>query len=150
MWREQDPGIVVLSATDTGTLAELAPPQGLLAVARIDGASATDADGLFDQLSQAFRFPAYFGWNWDALSECLGDLQWLPADRYLVVIEHPKQLLLKDKSERKIFFNILKRASREWASSLGKPPGSKISFRTICFVDDGDIDQLLTEVGDNS
>jgi hypothetical protein len=32
-------------------------------------------------------FPQWFGQNWDALSDCLTDLTWAPANAYLVVLE---------------------------------------------------------------
>lgn len=34
---------------------------------------------LFVLLAQALKFPGYFGHNWDAVDECLADIQWLPA-----------------------------------------------------------------------
>lgn len=45
----------------------------------------TDKD-LFAIVASAMRFPDYFGSNWDALDECLGDLEWLPAGGYLLVL----------------------------------------------------------------
>ncbi|WP_233257717.1 barstar family protein [Micromonospora sp. S4605] len=53
----------------------------------------TDAGHVFYEFSDALLFPGYFGWNWDALSDCLRDLSWLPADGYLIVIENAPRLL---------------------------------------------------------
>jgi hypothetical protein len=41
---------------------------------------------LFSVISSAMQFPDYFGNNWDALDECLGDMEWLPSDGYLLVL----------------------------------------------------------------
>jgi len=41
---------------------------------------------LFAVVAAAMQFPDYFGNNWDALDECLGDMDWLPADGYLLVL----------------------------------------------------------------
>jgi hypothetical protein len=35
------------------------------------------ADELYDVLSEALHLPNYFGRNWNALDEVLGDLSWL-------------------------------------------------------------------------
>jgi hypothetical protein len=43
--------------------------------------------GLFGALRHHFRFPAHFGWNWDALNDCLHDLSWLdPQIRHISVV----------------------------------------------------------------
>lgn len=55
------------------------------AVERDASAVRTDAE-LFDLVSEAFRFPDYFGRNWDALDECLSDMGWFPAAGYLLVL----------------------------------------------------------------
>lgn len=41
---------------------------------------------LLGVLSQGLRFPNYFGWNWDALEECLQDLSWLPENSQIVIV----------------------------------------------------------------
>lgn len=41
---------------------------------------------LFAVVGSAMQFPDYFGSNWDALDECLGDMEWLPADSYCLVL----------------------------------------------------------------
>lgn len=50
-------------------------------IAGVDGASE-----LFAVISSAMQFPNYFGGNWDALDECLIDLDWLPADGYVLML----------------------------------------------------------------
>src|SRR5690242_7078030 len=37
-------------------------------------------------LGQAFRFPSYFGMNWDAADECLADMSWEPAAGYVALL----------------------------------------------------------------
>jgi len=54
-------------------------------VARVRAGVGT-RDQLFDVLSGELNFPSYFGRNWDALWDCLGDLSWI--DRRRVIIAH--------------------------------------------------------------
>jgi Barstar (barnase inhibitor). len=37
-------------------------------------------------LADKLDFPGYFGWNWDALEECLGDLSWLSEGQPVVIV----------------------------------------------------------------
>lgn len=43
---------------------------------------------LFAVIASAMQFPDYFGHNWDALDECLCDMDWLPAEGYLLVLRN--------------------------------------------------------------
>jgi len=47
----------------------------------------TDAQ-LFAAIASAMQFPDYFGSNWDALDECLCDMDWLPAEGYLLILRN--------------------------------------------------------------
>ena len=38
--------------------------------------------GEFAAIGKALRFPEWFGHNWDALTDCLLDMGWLPAAGY--------------------------------------------------------------------
>lgn len=42
---------------------------------------------VFDAFSRALGFPDWFGRNWDALHDCLGDLSWLEAPGYVLLME---------------------------------------------------------------
>lgn len=67
---------------------EIKADLGSLGLAVSEGSVAdikTDKD-LFAVVATAMQFPDYFGNNWDALDECLGDMDWLPADGYLLVL----------------------------------------------------------------
>ena len=35
-------------------------------------------------VAEALAFPDYFGMNWNALDECLRDMEWMPAKGYVV------------------------------------------------------------------
>ncbi len=62
-------------------------------------------------LASGLKFPDYFGWNWDALDECLCDLSWLDAPAGIVLLH--KYLPLADKHQRQIYFDILRRAQAQ-------------------------------------
>ncbi len=59
---------------------------------RIDLAGCSDKTDLLARIANALRFPAWFGHNWDALSDCLCDLSWLPAEAYRLEFEHADAL----------------------------------------------------------
>jgi RNAse (barnase) inhibitor barstar len=41
----------------------------------IDGSEITDSGSFFQQAKKVFGFPDYFGKNWDAWNDCLGDFE---------------------------------------------------------------------------
>ena len=51
------------------------------------------------------EFPGYFGWNWDALEECLRDLSWLPPGQAIVVVQ--EDLPFGDGENRQTYLDIL-------------------------------------------
>ena len=63
---------------------------------RLDGAGVKDKRELLAALAAGFKFPAYFGRNWDALLDCLRSLpDFVQARGYAVIIER-SGLFLKD------------------------------------------------------
>jgi hypothetical protein len=87
-------------------------------VATISGtALSSDAD-LFDALASAFEFPDYFGRNWDAVADCLGDLEWLDAEGFVLIIDPADAHGLAVPFAR--LLQIWQSAAQEW-SAEGKP-----------------------------
>jgi len=87
-------------------------------VATIPGAVlASDAE-LFDALAEAFRFPDYFGRNWDAVADCLGDLEWLDAEGFLLIVDDAGRSGLAEPFGRLV--QIWLSSAQEW-SAEGKP-----------------------------
>ncbi|MDT0453148.1 barstar family protein [Streptomyces hesseae] len=84
-------------------------------VARLDGREMRDTDAVFQQFYDCLRLPDYFGWNWNALSDCLGVLKWLSADHHVLIIEAADEVLPSDASERQLLFKSLLRAGQRWA-----------------------------------
>ena len=46
-----------------------------------------DKETLMRNFAAALGFPAWFGHNWDALEDCLGDLSWSNAQGHVLLIE---------------------------------------------------------------
>lgn len=67
-----------------------------LVVRTVRGRKMHDVDRLFDEMAAAFQFPSYFGENWPAFDECLADMDWLGADRGVVVLLLEPEQVLRD------------------------------------------------------
>ncbi len=61
-------------------------------VLRVDLAAARNKDEALTTIGAALRFPEWFGHNWDALADCLADMGWLPAEGYVVILDHCDRL----------------------------------------------------------
>lgn len=85
---------------------------------------------LFKEFARTFRLPSYFGKNWNALDECLNDLEWMEGDCYIVGINDMHEVLIFDDYDLDVLFEILfdtckgwseeKDIDKEWGR-LGKP-----------------------------
>lgn len=77
----------------------------------LDGRTLTDKHRLLAALGHALDFPDYYGENWDALEECLGDLSWRTGP-VSMVIHHagaiPAELL-------EHLLDVFAQAARDWA-----------------------------------
>lgn len=98
---------VFLRVDDLRAFAASARQQGKLVV--WIPRSARSKEKLLAVLSQGLRFPNYFGWNWDALEECLQDLSWLPENAQIAIVH--EALPFGEGENRQIYCDILLAAS---------------------------------------
>ena len=87
-----------------------------LALKVIKGRHCKTPANLFAEFARALEFPDYFGHNWDALEECLADLEWLPAKGYIVLITEAGHVLPDDEEEFETFLEILRDAGEAWGN----------------------------------
>ena len=144
-WNGSTDQLTVCSRSALVELAAVLPATGWFVVARLDGTRMTDADHTFYEFSDALLFPGYFGWNWDALSDCLHDLNWVARGRYLIVVEDAPRLLSSSAEDQHTLFRIQSRAVHHWASPLGQPDGKGVPFKVLLLCDRDEEAALLRQ-----
>ena len=103
----------------TWSLAGSGPSE--LVVRTVRGTKMQTVDRLFDEFAAVFQFPDYFGENWDALSECLVDLSWMPAGGYVVAIRDSAVMLSRDDVKKfHTLVNILGNVAQEWSAAVAQ------------------------------
>jgi hypothetical protein len=84
-------------------------------VVRLPGRLSRKQD-LLRALAVGLKFPGYFGYNWDALEECLDDLSWLGQQTRIVILH--KYVPLRDDEQRRTYCSILRQAVASGKHSL--------------------------------
>jgi hypothetical protein len=88
----------------------------------------TTARDLLASLYDVLHLPGYFGFNWDALSDCLRDLHWV--SQYEVIVWHLEVPAIEE-SALKTYLEVLLESVRSWRKGDGHclrvvfPEGSK-------------------------
>jgi len=92
-----------------------------LAVFRIDIGPAHNKQDFLAQIAKSLSFPDWFGTNWDALNDCLGDLDWLSVKNgYVLVFEKTDRFFSNHKQEFDHAKAVLS-ASAEYWKAQGRP-----------------------------
>ena len=88
----------------------------------LDGSTITSKRDLILQVGDTLRFPDYYGQNWDALNDCITDLNyWIaPRDGYILFYDGYENLLFSSPREWVVFLEILLDAVEFY--HLYKPP----------------------------
>lgn len=70
---------------------------------------------LMHGLDRGFRFPDYFGQNWNAVDECINDLTWLPAEGYCCLVLDRETSGNEANAGMDLFVSVMSDASVQWA-----------------------------------
>lgn len=73
----------------------------------VRGQRCQSRERFFQEIAAALQFPHYFGENWDALEECLGDLGWLDSDQLTLMITNVDKVLSRGARDLATFLEIL-------------------------------------------
>jgi len=94
----------------------------------IDGNKCKSRNKLWKEISKTMSFPSYCGQNWDAIEECLTDLEWLPCEGWILVFTNAINILIKEKpTELNILLDMLNDVGNEWSQprpEIGLPHAS--------------------------
>ena len=80
----------------------------------LDGREIRDKQSFLQKMAEVMQFPDYFGYNWDALEECITDLDWYPAARYILIYDYPESFAKAEPKQWKIAYDILRSAVEYW------------------------------------
>ena len=108
------------------------------------GAKCRSTTGLFAEMAEVLEFPDYFGHNWDALEECLADLEWLPGKGYVLLFTNAELILPDDEEEFATFLEVLSDAGEAWASGqAGQQAKRATPFHVLLTVSERDKPKLM-------
>jgi len=71
----------------------------------------TSSDRLLQVLYEELQLPSYFGFNWNALSDCLRDLHWVSHRDVFIIHE---ELPALSRSDLEVYLEVLDECSRDW------------------------------------
>ena len=71
----------------------------------------SNVDQLMDAIADALDFPAYFGANWNALSDCLTDFNWIDQRTVLLTHHEIPKINIYD---LKTYLSVLQDAVDDW------------------------------------
>lgn len=87
----------------------------------LEGKNMKTRSDLFSEIAKILHFPNYFGNNWNALDDCLQDLDWIHSNSIIIIIRDFDKILLEDNTkEKNIFLDCVKAANDFWEDGQEK------------------------------
>jgi RNAse (barnase) inhibitor barstar len=105
---------------------------------------------LYDEFAAALQFPYYFGENWNAFDECITDLEWMPADVYVLVITNAKNVLADESDDQlEALTNLLEEAGSELSLRFETSEASArpaVAFHVVFQCDESDKQAVMSRL----
>jgi hypothetical protein len=112
---EAGPGVYFLeSDAPVDELVRLAEERGFT-VFRLDGHDISDKATFLREAAASMNFPEYFGGNWDSFDECIKDLEWKPANGYVLLYDRFQPFAEDDPPQWETATDILRSAVDYWS-----------------------------------
>ncbi len=105
-----------VDASDSALLVEAGGLLGF-AVFSVDLRGSDNAGAVMRNIADAMRFPDWFGENLDALADCLNDLSWLPAEGYVLVLEHTVEWRVQEADTFAAMLDIFNEIAWRWGEN---------------------------------
>lgn len=83
-------------------------------ITAIDGNQCNTIESFLEEIGRAFSFPDYYGQNVNALNDCINDLDWIPKDNYILIINNFESLISDNKKDREDMIDFLGEISEQW------------------------------------
>ncbi|MBI5883902.1 MAG: barstar family protein [Elusimicrobia bacterium] len=93
----------------------------------MDAADLADEDAVWDLFAKTFAFPDHFGRNWDALIDCMRDLDLPRFKGHVLVLSHAEAARLMNPELFDKLIDVLACVSQEW----DEWQDGRVSFKTI-------------------
>ena len=107
-------GVFFLPRHESPRDVQAAAKRAKFAFFHIEGKNISRKEQLLNHVATALRFPNYFGGNWDALEECLTDMEWVDAPGYLIYFDNIDGLLAAQPDQFETFVEICRDAVGSW------------------------------------
>ncbi len=152
LFNPDGPAVSVLAATPFTVAKHLmawTPAHPEWDVLRVRGAKSKTDTLFFDELAAALQFPYYFGENWNAVLDCLTDLNWLRGSSFLIVFDSAEHLLSQSDRGFKVLLDELADAHASWyretvdLGPLGRQP---IAFQSVLACEPDALDALTARI----
>jgi hypothetical protein len=84
----------------------------------LDGSQVRSKAAFLEECERSYRFPAWFGHNWDAVADCLADLSWLPLPEkgggMLTVYDHCDVLATSALDDYDMALDVWEEVAEAW------------------------------------
>jgi RNAse (barnase) inhibitor barstar len=83
-------------------------------VYRADLRTARTRDQLLQIVGEGLEMPAWYGANYDALMDCLCDMNWIPAPGYTIILENCHNINTLAAPEFNMLIDVFAAAANNW------------------------------------